>query len=223
MNEEGECVVVRAHPESDSASHPESDSATGAGHKQVPTGCAQDESDKKCRKWECSTQCKPLTLFEVDAIVSVEKVRQALAECDMGCPFGHYSKLVGSSPVDLRGHPIVCYNGELCTSVLRILRAAALSAHRSVSYIDNALKNGNHRSLIKITGVKSLLSCDVEEKYQKLTPVDCSDSLRRPTLETELAIAHSALIAGYEKEIYDSQNMHAFVVSVCIRESRCLL
>ena len=227
VNEEGECVVARAHPESDSASHPESDSATGAGHKQVPTGCAQDESDKKCRKWECSTQCKPLTVFEVDAIVSfkasfglpVEKVRQALAECDMGCPFGHYSKLVGSSPVDLRGHPIVCYNGELCTSVLRILRAAsthfpvlrkflahvitALSAHRSVSYIDNALKNGNHRSLIKITGVKSLLSCDVEEKYQKLTPVDCSDSLRRPTLETELAIAHAALIAGYEKEIYD--------------------
>ena len=37
---------------------------------------------------------------------------------------------------------------------------------------------------------KSLLSCDVEEndvkeKYQKLTPVDCSDSLRKPTLETE--------------------------------------
>ena len=85
----------------------------------MPTGCAQDESDKKCRKWECSTQCKPLTVFEVDSIVSfkasfglpVEKVRQALAECNMGCPFCHYSKLVGSSPVDLRGHPIVCYNG----------------------------------------------------------------------------------------------------------------
>ena len=76
----------------------------------------------------------------------------------MGCPFGHYSKLVGSSPVDLRGHPIVCYNGELCTSFLRILRAAsthfpvlrkfvahfatALSAHShsSVCDIDNALK-----------------------------------------------------------------------------------
>ena len=39
VNEEGECVVAR--------SYPESDSATGAGHKQVPTGCAQDESDKK--------------------------------------------------------------------------------------------------------------------------------------------------------------------------------
>ena len=75
----------------------------------------------------------------------------------MGCPFCHYSKLIGSSSsVDLRGHPIVCYNAELCTSVLRILRAAfahfsflrkflahvttALSAHRSVCDIDNALK-----------------------------------------------------------------------------------
>ena len=74
-----------------------------------------------------------------------------------GLPLRHYSRLVGSSsPVDLRGHPIVCYNGELCTSVLRILRAAfahfpvlrkflahvitALSAHRSVCNIDNALK-----------------------------------------------------------------------------------
>ena len=37
VNEEGECVVARAHPESDSV--------TGAGHKQVPTGCAQDESE----------------------------------------------------------------------------------------------------------------------------------------------------------------------------------
>ena len=35
----------------------------------MPTGCAQDESDKKCGKWECFTQCKPLTVFEVDAIV----------------------------------------------------------------------------------------------------------------------------------------------------------
>ena len=86
----------------------------------------------------------------------------------MGCLF---SKLVGSSPIDLSGHPIVCYNGELCTSVLRIPRAAftyfpvlrkflthvtttALSAHRSACDIDNALKNDNHRSLIKITGVK---------------------------------------------------------------------
>ena len=68
--------------------------------------------------------------------------------------------------------------------------------------------------MIKIFGVKSFLSCDLEEKYQKLTPVDCSDSLRRPTVETELAIAHAALIAGYEKEIYD------FPEHVCIHCER---
>ena len=131
----------------------------------MPTGCAQDESDKKCRKWECSTQCKPLTVFEVDAIVFLRlPLAYLLRKCDKPelsvtwvALFGHYSKLVGSSsPVDLRGHPIVCYNGELCTSVLRILRAAfthfpvlrkflahvitALSAHMSVCNIDNALK-----------------------------------------------------------------------------------
>ena len=86
MNGEGKCVVARAPHKSDSA--------TGAGYKQVPTGCAQDESDKKCRKWECSTQCKPLTVFEVDAIVyfkasfglPLKKVRQALAESEVGCP-----------------------------------------------------------------------------------------------------------------------------------------
>ena len=175
---------------------------------------------------------QPLNEFEVVAIVtfraafelSVEEVRQALAKCDMGCPNGHYTKLVGSLPVDLKGHPIVCYLGNSCTSNLRILRAAsthfpvlrrflahvtdALSAHRVVYDIDNALKNGNHKSLMKITGIQSLLSCDVEEKYHKLKSSDLA--LRRPTLETELAIAHAAVIAGFEKEIYD------FPENVCI-------
>ena len=86
--------------------------------------------------------------FEVNAIVcfrtafelSLEEVRKALAECDMGCPFGHYTKYVDSS--------VVCYTGDYCTSNFRILRAAsthfpvlrrflanvteALSAHRVV-------------------------------------------------------------------------------------------
>ena len=145
----------------------------------------------------------------------MEKVRQALAECDMGCPYGHYTKLVGSLPVDLRGHPIVCYSGEYCTSNLRvpsthfpILRkflahvTSALSAHRIVCDIDNALKNGSHQRLLQIAQVQSLLSCNVEQNYQKLTAVHCS-ALRRPNLEMELAIAHAALIAGFEKEIDD--------------------
>ena len=62
---------------------------------------------------KCSRHCKPLSEFEVNAIVSfraafdlsVEEVRQALAKCDSGCPNGHYTKVVGSLPVDLRGQP----------------------------------------------------------------------------------------------------------------------
>ena len=198
VNEKGEGVVAEEFV----GSHTDSDSPEGAGPKGMPSHCASDGSDKMPapgKKWECSKQCKPLTQFEVDAIVDFKasfslpegEVRKALAECDMGCPFGHYTKLVDSTPVDLRGHPIVCYSGDLqCTSVLRILRAAsthfpvlrkflahvttALSAHRALCDIDDALKSGNHQSLIHITGVKSLLSCDVEQNYQKLTPVDCS-------------------------------------------------
>ena len=114
----------------------------------------------------------------------MEEVRKALAECDMGCPFGHYTKYVDSGVVDLKGHPIVCYTGDYCTSNLRILGAAsthfpvlrrfldsvteALSAHRIVFDIDNSLQNGNHQSLLKITHVESFLSCNVDEKYQKL-------------------------------------------------------
>ena len=86
-----------------------------------------------------------------------------------------------------RPPPFLWRPGDEATVLRKFLAhvTTTLSAHRSVCDIDNALKNGNHRSLIKITGVKSLLSCDVEEKYQKLTPVDCLDSLRKPTLETE--------------------------------------
>ena len=71
--------------------------------------------------------------FEVDAIVSfktsfglpVEKVGQALAECSIGCLF---SILVGSSPIDLRGHPIVCYNGELCPEVHNYFKKLYISS-----------------------------------------------------------------------------------------------
>ena len=49
--------------------------------------------------------------------------------------------------------------------------------------------------------LKPLLSCDVEDKCQNLQSSDLP--LRRSTLETDLTIAHAALIAGFEKEIYD--------------------
>ena len=65
----------------------------------MPTGCVPD--GRKSAEWECSQHCKPLTDVEIVAIVtlraafegSIEEARQALAECDFGCPLGHYTKL----------------------------------------------------------------------------------------------------------------------------------
>ena len=117
------------------------------------------------------------------------------------CPFGHYTKLGRDCVVDLKGHPIVCYTGDSCTSALRILRTAsthfvfptdALISHRTICDIENALKSGDHQRLVKMTGVKSLLSCDVDEKYEDLKSSGLP--LRTCTLETELCIVHAALI-----------------------------
>ena len=235
VNEKGEGVVAKEVPLKEGSNTDVVKGAPPKGNPLSDSGEVSGNSSPQCKKWECSKQCKPLTDFEVNTIVcfrtafelSLEEVRKALAECDMGCPFGHYTKYVDCSVVDLKGHPIVCYTGDYCTSNLRILRAAsthfpvlrrflasvteALSAHRIVFDIDNALQNGNHQRLLKITRVESLLSYNVDEKYQKLTAVQSSDlALRRPTLEMELTISHAALIAGYEKEIDD------FPEHVCI-------
>ena len=61
MNGEGKCVVARAHHESDSA--------TGAGTR-CPQGVPKMTQIRSVGSGKCSTQCKPLTVFEVDAIVS---------------------------------------------------------------------------------------------------------------------------------------------------------
>ena len=220
INERGECVVACEPSEnvpsvdSDSAQTPKSDS--------VP---------KLCKKWQCHKECRPLRVSEVDAILdfrsclelSVEEAREALAKCDLGCPFVHSAKLVGSTPVALKGHPIVCYTGDSCTSTLRILRAAsthfpvlrkflvhvttALPCHKIVCSIDNALQCGNYKKLMQITNVKKvelLLGNNIAERYQQLNVDDCPHSLfKSPTLEMDLAIAHAALISAFEKEIND--------------------
>ena len=132
--------------------------------------CVESESTR-CEKWECHDECKPLTDSEVNAILSfraafdrsVEEARQALAKCDFGCPYLHYTKCrefllpdfvhcVGFSPVELKGHPIACHTGDSCRSTLRILRAAsthfplfrkflpyAVSCHNVVHDINNAI------------------------------------------------------------------------------------
>ena len=50
--------------------------------------------------WKCTSECKPLSQFEIDAIVALKQslggkidiVRKALNNIDQGCPNGHYLK-----------------------------------------------------------------------------------------------------------------------------------
>ena len=61
------------------------------------------------KKWKCCSECKSISEGEVKAILclkaafdlSVEEVRAALTTCNHGC---HYSKQVGSTSLDLKGH-----------------------------------------------------------------------------------------------------------------------
>ena len=126
INGRGECVVAEEIPCEPSENVPSVDSDSA----QTPQS---DSVPKLCRKWQCHKECRPLSDSEIEAILdfrsclelSVEEAREALAKCDLGCPFVHSTKLVGSTPVSLKGHPIVCYTGDSCTSTLRILRAAS--------------------------------------------------------------------------------------------------
>ena len=186
------------------------------------------ETELQSCTWECSKECKPITEGEVDAILylkaafdhSVEDVRAALNTCDYGFPYGHYTKLANSTPLQPKGHPIVCYCGNECGSQLRILRAAsthfptlrmflhqihsALVCHKCVCEIDQALSAGDYSKLMEITGIKnieSLLSNDVDLRYEQIT--HNTSYLRQPDLEEKLVVTHAALITELEKEIDD--------------------
>ena len=192
-----------------------------------------DNKTNEPKKWECCSECKPLTEAEVDAIVVLKEafekpmqdLRHTLATCDDGCPNQHYTKVVddNSSAVDLRGHPLVCSNDGGCQSALRILRAAsthypvlvnfmihvhsAIRSHSCVQDIDEAQCDGDFYALMEITkvdGLESLLSNDVESSYEQCTDTVVADSmLRQPHLESQLLITHAELITRLEKEIYD--------------------
>ena len=114
-----------------------------------------------------------------------------------------------------------------CTlySTLRILRAA--STHYPVlrKFLSHGMSECSQEcvwywlpDLITIIHVESLLSCYVEQTYQMLKSTDLS--LRRPSLETTVAIALAALIAGYEKEIYDYPE-NVCICCECVHQ--CLL
>ena len=205
IDENGKCVVAK-----------EVESKTETKHRKHPM------------KWECSSECKPLTETEVDSIVSLkaayenpmQEVRHTLDTCD-GCPNQHYTKVVEDSSVDLRGHPLVCSNDGGCDSKLRVLRAAgthypvlgnfyhnvnsAISSHLRVRDIDMALLSGDFESLMEINKVDdfdALLSNNVESTHEQCTDVVPVDSkLGRP--ESELLEDNILLIAQLQKEIDD--------------------
>ena len=192
-----------------------------------------DSSKSGPKKWECSSECKPLTKTEVHAIVEIKEafakpmqhLRCACTTFDGGCPNGHYTKVVDddNSVVYCKSHPIVCSNDGGCKSKLRILRAASThypvlgnllhhvnDAVRSSSRVDNideALCAGDFHALMELTKVDdfdTLFSNDVESSYEQCTSSADGDSmLRQLHLESQLLFTHAQLIAWLEKEIDD--------------------
>ena len=71
------------------------------------------QSDKKCAN-HLVTQIVAIVTLKAAFDGSVQGARGALAECDSWCPIGHYTRGVGDSAVNLKGHPIVC---DSCTKV----------------------------------------------------------------------------------------------------------
>ena len=115
------------------------------------------------------------------------------------------------------------YEAAYQPSQLRILRAAsthftvlrtflhdlhcAISSSNCVLEIDEAHNAGNYHKLMKILNIKkveSLLSNDLDTKYEQSTDdVCCNSVLRQPDLEVHLTLTHVALIAHLDKEIDD--------------------
>ena len=225
IDEDGHCIIAK-----EIISDEEGKEAKAAAKTAEEAREAKEVARKK-KKWECSSQCKIVTNTEVDCIVSMKAafemplqiVRSMLASCDEGCPNGHYTKLIVSKPVHLKGHPIVCCNDGGCESRLRILRAAsthfpvlrkflsdvhsAITSHACVFEIDNALCTANYHNLMKICNMEkfqSLLSHEVEANYEQCSEAKCTDSfLRQPNLEGQLYVTYAKLITELEKEIND--------------------
>ena len=124
-----------------------------------PSSQPRDESP-------CTSDCKPITDDEVNAIVRLKnsftlpmhELRQALQSCD-DCP----------NERQMMGHSLACHQtGSMCNSELCILRAAsahhkvlrtfirrvyrAKASHESLAGIDRALGEGDFKHLICATG-----------------------------------------------------------------------
>ena len=198
----------------------------------------QPKTKQQFLRWKCCSECKPLTKAEVSAIVELKdsfdkpmiELRQDLDMCDSGCPNQHYTRVETRSfehySVERQGHPLICSNDTGCSSKLRILRAAsahfpvlralqtnlysALSSHRCIASLDEALSAGDFQALLAITktdGFEGLfdgngvsaknLECDNQTNFAGAAFSD-----------TPLEILHADLISAYEKELVQTDPVH---------------
>ena len=170
VDENGKCMLATENPDNEIEKH-----------------------TNKPLKWQCYSQCKPLTIAEVNAIVTlkeefqkpIKEVLHTLQVCDDGCPNEHFSKSVEASPnndiyldcyaIDREGHPLVCFNDGNCVSKLRILRAA--STHYPVlrnflHALYNAIKSNVHVATID----NALCAADFHS-LMEITKIEGFDSL----------------------------------------------
>ena len=211
--------------------------------------CTSDEIPKKTAKeppmkWECSSECKILTDGDVCTIIDLaaafqkpmRELRCALESVDSGCPNQHYTKYVDTT-MQLKGHPLVCFNDSGCHSKLRILRSAAthypvlvtlshhvyqaIGAHVGVQMIDRALGSGDFHTLMEITKTcdfESLLSNDIDTSYEQCT--EAADSvLIHAGVENKLLIEHAQLITQFENEI-DAYPEHVCCSCECLYQRK---
>ena len=195
-------------------------------------------------KWECSNECKILTDSDVCTIIDLaaafqkpmRELRCALESVDSGCPNQHYTKYVDTT-MQLKGHPLVCFNDSGCHSKLRILRSAAthypvlvtfshhvyqaIGAHVGVQMIDRALGSGDFHTLMEITKTcdfESLLSNDIDTSYEQCT--EAFDSvLIHAGVENKLLIEHAQLITQFENEI-DEYPEHVCCSCECLYQRK---
>ena len=187
-------------------------------------------------KWECSSECKILSDSDVCTIIDLaaafqkpmRELRCELESVDSGCPNQHYTKYVDTT-MQLKGHPLVCFNDSGCHSKLRILRSAAthypvlvtlshhvyqaIGAHVGVQMIDIAMSSGDFHTLMEITKIcdfETLLSNDIDTSYEQCT--EAADSvLIHAGVENKLLIEHAQLITQFENEI-DEYPEHVYML-----------
>ena len=179
-----------------------------------------DPTSQPSGEWQCSSDCKPITDDEVNAIVRLKnafglpmhELRQVLQSCD-DCPNERHK----------RGHSLTCHqSGSKCSSELRILRAAsahhkvlrtfmrnvyhAKQSHECLVSIDRALGEGDFNELMQTTKNTFAQLLKTEDFINENgSSASMSNSFFRVShLETTLQLQHSLVISQLEKEWNDN-------------------